>query len=104
MVVCLVCLMTVPQYNFMLNFLINQVYNFIMFVIEQMPTTEGFPDGVETAFDFIGSSLNALDSFLPVQTLLIVIGVLFATEIGIFGFKVLRWLTSYIPFLGGSSK
>lgn len=57
--------------------------------------------GVASAISSAISALWALNSFIPVPTLGIVVGVLISVEISIFVFKLIRFLLSHIPFIGG---
>jgi len=85
----------------MLNFLLNQLYNFLSFLISLLPASEGFPSSVSSAFSSIGGYFAFLDSFIPTSDLLTAVGILFSVEITLFVFKVVRWVVSFIPFIGG---
>lgn len=66
-----------------------------------LPSGTGFPPEVTTAITEMGSYVVLLDTLLPVATLGIVLAILFSVELAIFGFKALRWMVSFLPFIGG---
>jgi len=71
------------------------------FIVNILPDSTGFPSDVQTAFDTMGGYVQLLDTLLPVGTLAVVLGILVSVDVAIFGFKTLKWLVSYIPFVGG---
>jgi len=85
----------------MLNFIINQVYNFLEFLINIFPTGSGFPSEFHTAISSLGDYIHLLDPIVPISVLLACLGIIFSIEIAIFGFKTLKWVLSHIPFIGG---
>jgi hypothetical protein len=66
-----------------------------------LPTGTGFPIEVQQAITTFGGYVQILDTILPIQTLAIVLGIIIATDLAIFGFKTLKWVVSHIPFVGG---
>jgi hypothetical protein len=57
--------------------------------------------GISSAVSASISALWSLNSFIPVPTLALVVGLLVSIEIGILVFKFFRWFMSHIPFVGG---
>ena len=85
----------------MATFLVNMVYNFIVWIIGIFPSGEGFPSTWHTAIQSLGGYLHILDPLVPISILLTCITLVFGVEISIFGFKTLKWIMSHIPFFGG---
>ena len=85
----------------MLNFLTQQVYNFLHYIITLFPSGTGFPSEVHTAVSTLGGYLHILDPLVPITTLLSCVSLIFGVEIAILGFKTVKWLISHIPFVGG---
>ena len=85
----------------MINFLIQQLYNFLHFLINLFPNGTGFPTEVHTAFTTLGGYVGLIDVLIPVSVILFVLTLVFGVEIAIFGFKTLKWIISHIPFIGG---
>lgn len=85
----------------MLNFILQQIHNFLEFLIGLFPTGTGFPEGFHTAVTALGGYFHILDPLVPISTLLTCLSLIFGVEIAIFGFRTLKWLISHIPFLGG---
>ena len=85
----------------MISAILNGVYNFLNFIIGLFPTSSGFPEEVHSAFSTLGGYVGLIDVFIPVQTLLWCLTIVFTVEIAVFGFKTLKWLLSHIPFIGG---
>lgn len=59
------------------------------------------PSEIASSLASAVSSLWALNSFIPIPTLAIVVGTIFGVEILLFSFNFLRWVFSHIPFIGG---
>lgn len=85
-----------------LDALINVAYLAVSTIIGWFPYGAGLPTEVHTAVQSLGGYFGLLDALVPIQTLTTVVGLVFVFELGLFGFKTLRWLASYIPFIGGS--
>lgn len=85
----------------MVNFILNVTYNFLQFLINLFPVGEGFSTEVHTAFQTLGGYMHILDPIVPWATLLTCLTLIFTVEIGIFGFRSVRWVISHIPFIGG---
>lgn len=85
----------------MFNYILVKAHDFLEFIINLLPDSEGFPSEVATAFSSIGSYFKLLDAFVPTNHLLIALGIVFGVEIALNGFKGFRWIISHIPFIGG---
>ena len=70
-------------------------------LVVALPDGTGFPSEITSAFATMGGYIQILDTLLPIGTLASVLAVLIGVELAIFGFKSIRWLVSYIPFVGG---
>ena len=87
----------------MITFFLNSIFNFLSFLIGLFPTGSGFPTSFHTATIYLGGYLHLLDPLVPISILLTCLTLIFGVEIALFGFRTLKWLLSYIPFIGGSS-
>lgn len=66
-----------------------------------LPSSDGFPAEVSSAFTTFGGYVQILDTVLPLATLATVLAILFALDLAVFGFKTFKWLISHLPFVGG---
>lgn len=64
-------------------------------LLNDVSLTGSFASAITTANGYI----SVVDSILPLTTLLIIMGLFFVIEGGIFGFKLLTWIIKKIPFL-----
>jgi len=85
----------------MINFLVQQLYNFLHFLIGLFPVGTGFPTEVHSATTTLGGYVGLIDVFIPVSVMLWCLTFVFGVEIAIFGFKTIKWIISHIPFIGG---
>jgi hypothetical protein len=85
----------------MINFLVQQLYNFLHFTIGLLPNGSPFPAEVHSAFSTLGSYVGIIDVFVPLTVLLWCLMLIFGVEIAIFGFKTIKWIISHIPAIGG---
>lgn len=83
------------------NTFINIAYSGLNWLIESLPNSTGFNSEIHTAFSTLGGYVGMLDVILPMTTLAACIGLVFSVEIGIFGFKTIKWVMSHVPFIGG---
>jgi len=79
----------------------NIVYWFASSIIAMFPASQGFPEEVHTAASTIGGYFGMFDSLIPIATLLTCITLIFSVEIGIFGFRTVKWVISHLPLIGG---
>lgn len=75
-------------------FLINGIINFI-------PHSEGFPQAFHDAMSGLGGYVDIWSPVVPMSVLLTCITLVFSVEIGVFGFKTVKWVISHIPWIGG---
>jgi len=80
---------------------INFAYTVVNFIFGIFPTGGTFPTAFHTAMSTLGGYVHLLDPLVPMATLLTCVTLVFGVEIGVFGFKVFRWLFSYVPLVGG---
>jgi len=83
------------------TFFINLAFFIANAFISIFPVGSGFPTPFHSAFQNLGSYIQATSSFLPLGTLFICLSLLFTAEVAIFGFRTFRWIISHIPFIGG---
>ena len=81
--------------------LLNLAYFLVAGAIAIFPSGSGLPVEVHDAASYLGQYLMLIDGLIPVATLVVVITVTFSAEIAIFGFRTLKWIFSYLPFIGG---
>jgi len=81
--------------------IIQLAYSLISWLINIFPASTGFPAAATTAFSSLGGYIGVWDPILPIATLATCVSLVFALEIGIFGFKTLKWIFSHIPYIGG---
>lgn len=74
---------------------------FLNFIVGLFPLSSGFPPEVHTASLALGGYLGILSPMVPLETLATVVGLIFAVELSIFGFKTFKWLFGHVPLFGG---
>lgn len=70
-------------------------------IVGLFPQSTGLPAEVHNAFAFFGGYLSMLDPLVPIATLGTCVSILLSVELLLFGFKILRWIISHVPFVGG---
>jgi len=73
----------------------------ILAIAGVLPDSTGFPPEVSAAITTMGQYARVLDLLLPVSTLATIIALVLSTQVAIFTFKSLKWIISYLPFIGG---
>jgi len=81
--------------------IINLAYYILHWLIALLPVSGGFPTEAHTALISLGGYLGIFSPLVPLTTLLTTLTLIFSIEIGIFGFKTIKWIISHIPFVGG---
>jgi len=81
----------------LVNFAFYLVAHFIAF----FPVGSGFPSDVHTSVVWLGGFFGLINDIVPISTLVTAVGIVFAVEIAIYGFKTLKWIISHIPLIGG---
>ena len=81
--------------------IINFIFTILQTIIGALPIGGGLPTEVHTAGTFFGNYLAILDPLVPISTLGTIIGLIITFELALFAFKTIKWLISYIPFVGG---
>jgi len=79
----------------------NIIYWFANGLIGLFPVSAGFPPEAHAAVQYIGGYFGMFDPLIPLSTLLTCITLIFTVEIGIYGFRTLKWVISHLPFIGG---
>lgn len=85
-----------------LQTIINLGYNLISGIINFLPTSTGFPPSVLSGAQTIGGYVGILDPLVDRNQILIVLLLVFGTEIGIFAFKTIMRFLAHIPIIGGA--
>lgn len=83
------------------DFFLNGAYWFLSTIIGFFPASQGFPAGVSSALVTMGGYVGILDPIVPIATLSAVLLMVFSVEIGVFGFRSVKWVLSHLPFIGG---
>jgi len=83
------------------NAILTIAYSILNWLIELLPASTGWPTEAHAAMSGLGGYMGVWSPVLPLTTLATVITVIFSVEIGIFGFKTVKWVMSHIPFIGG---
>jgi len=79
----------------------NFVYGMLVWLINILPASTGFPPEVQNAFTTIGGYTKIFDPLIPWATMATCVALAFSVEIAIFGFKTLKWIISHVPIIGG---
>lgn len=77
------------------------VYWFANGLINMFPLSTGLPPEATQAVQYIGGFFGMFAPLIPMGTLLAVLTIVFSVEIGIFGFRTLKWVVSHLPLIGG---
>jgi len=59
------------------------------------------PSGFTTAITSIGGYTSAMNSILPIDTLITIIALILGIEAIIVAYKLIMWVIKKIPFIGG---
>lgn len=81
--------------------IINFAYSFIAFFIGLIPPSQGFPTDALTSAQTIGGYVGIFSPVISIATLASTLTLVFSVEIGVFGFKTLKWIVSHVPLIGG---
>jgi len=81
--------------------LINFAYFLISGFIGWFPAGSGFNETVHNSVIWLGGYLALIDDLVPISTLATIMLLVFSLEIGLFGFRTLKWIISHIPAIGG---
>lgn len=80
---------------------INLAYLILDFIMGIFPASAGLPAEAHSAAVSIGGYLGIFSPIVPIATLLTCVTIVFSVEIGIFGFKTVKWIMGHVPFIGG---
>lgn len=73
----------------------------ILLILSPLGGDGGFPQGVDDAVTFFSGYIGKADVFIPIDALYDVVMFVIIFEIIVLTFNIIRWLTSYVPFVGG---
>jgi len=76
-------------------------YMLISSVLSLLPSSSGFPPEVLESAMYIGGQAAKLNLFMPLATMATCLSIVFSVEIGLFGFKTVRWIIAHLPYVGG---
>jgi len=65
-----------------------------------IPGDSGFPAEVDTYMGYVATYIGKADVFIPLDTLFFCISFIVTFEVAIVSFKIIKWLFSYVPFVG----
>lgn len=85
----------------MFDIIIKGLYKFLSGVIGLLPVGSAFPQSVHSSFATLGDYFGIIDVFIPLTVLTWCVLAVFSVEIGLFAFRIMRWIISYVPFLKG---
>jgi len=80
---------------------INLAFYLITKFLSWFPAGAPLPSVFHTAGSSFGAYLSGINDLLPLDALFYCVVFVFTFEILIFGFMVLRWVVSFLPFIGG---
>ena len=78
------------------GFLLTIIYSFINFLVGLLSSGSTIPDTWVNSVYSIWGYINAFSFIVPVQTLLLVLGIAITFHLFIFGWKALHWIYSLI--------
>jgi len=84
------------------NAFIALAFTLINGIVSALPQSGGFSPDVLNAAGSLGSYFGMFSPLIPMGTLASAVGLIFAVEIGIFGWKTIKSIVSHIPAFGGS--
>lgn len=76
-------------------------YLVITTILNFFPASTGFPADVLGAAGYLGEKAAELNVILPLDTMAVVLSIIFGVEIAVFGFKTLKWIMAHLPYIGG---
>lgn len=80
--------------------IITLAYYVVSGIVNRLPSSSGFPAEVLDSVAYIGGQAAMLNMIIPLDTMASVLALVYGIEFAIFGFKTVRWLVGYIPFIG----
>lgn len=73
-----------------------QIVHFVAFPVLALDNVV-FPDGFYTAISSIAGYLSALNKFLPIDTILIILEISIAIEVAYLTYKLIMWVIKRFP-------
>jgi hypothetical protein len=84
----------------MIDFLLQQIYNFINFIINLLPDGIPFSEEIIDAFITLGGYWGMFDSLVSMNALATMVGLILFAELSLYGIKFIKWLIKLIPGIG----
>jgi len=81
--------------------LMNLAYTLLHGIISLLPTSQGFPADALSSAQTIGGYVGIFSPVISIATLGTTLALVFSVELGVFGFKTVKWIISHVPFIGG---
>lgn len=80
---------------------IDLSYALLTWFLSLFPAGTGFPSAAHDAAKALGGYFGVLDPLVPISTLVSCVSLIVSVEVGLFGFRTLKWIISHIPAIGG---
>jgi len=77
------------------------VFWFANGLINMFPYSDGLPQEVHSAAQYIGGYYGMFSPLIPLGTLFTAVTLVLTCELAIFGFRTLKWVVSHLPLIGG---
>jgi hypothetical protein len=84
----------------MIDFLLQQIYNFINFILGIFPPAVPIPQGVTDAFSLFADYWASFDVIAPMTTMLSILTIVFGVEITVALIRFTKWVIKLIPGIG----
>jgi hypothetical protein len=81
---------------------LSVVFWLVSGIIGWFPASQGFDPSVYQAAATIGGYTGILSPLVNFTVLASCVAIAFSVEIGVYGFRTLKWVMSHIPFIGGN--
>jgi hypothetical protein len=81
------------------NLIINALYAIVYLISSPLRLLNNvvIPDSFNTAILTVGGYLKALDTILPIDTILLLLGISITIELAYFSYKVIMWIIKRFP-------
>lgn len=83
----------------LLDLIINIIYGFALLILEVFSLLGSVNIGGDfaDAIDYIVPLLSSVNNILPVDTIIAILAIDLVIELGIFGYKAIKWAYSKVP-------
>jgi hypothetical protein len=81
------------------DLIINIIYGFALLILElfSLLGTVNIGGDFANAIDYSVSLLSSVNNILPIDTVLAILAIELTIELGIFGYKAIKWAYSKVP-------